>query len=236
MMCTTLGRPSQPQLAASFIADSPWARKLDKADIERVLASAKAQTFARRSAVVSAAAAAHHWVGIIDGLVVQSVTHADGHISFLSAVSNGAWFGEGTLLKRDPWGYDAMALRETRVALIPRATFEWLHQTSLPFNHFLQVLMNDRLRVFTALLLSSRHASTEGRVATALANFFSPAQYTRDRFVRISQSELAMLAGTTRQRANDALKKLHELGLVEPRRQGVDVLDVGGLRSIATAL
>jgi CRP/FNR family cyclic AMP-dependent transcriptional regulator len=225
---------AQSQSVASFIADSPWGRKLGRADLERVLASAKGRTFARGSAVVSAATLAHHWVGIIDGLVVQSVTHVDGYVSFLSAVSNGAWFGEGTLLKHRRWGYDAVALRETHVALIPLAIFEWLHQTNLSFNHFLQALMNDRLSVFTALLLSSRHATTEGRVATVLANFFSPAQGTRERFVRISQSELAMLAGTTRQRANDALKKLHELGVVEPHRQGVDVLDVDALKSIAT--
>ena len=35
----------------------------------------------------------------------------------------GAWFGEGSLLKNEPRKYDVVALRESRVALMPRATF-----------------------------------------------------------------------------------------------------------------
>lgn len=126
---------------------------------------------------------------MLSGLVVQSVTHADGHASFLSAVSDGTWFGEGTLIDRGDWRYDAIALQETRVALLPLATFEWLRETSLPFNHFLQSLMNARIATFTRLVLSTRHASTESRVATAIANLFGP----RSAFVRISQAELAVL-------------------------------------------
>ena len=229
------GNERQKQTLMSFISKSPWGTELCRSDLDRVVAASVERTFAKGSAVLSASDLAQHWVGVIQGLVAQSVTHVDGHVSFLSAVSDGAWFGEGTLVQRGHWGYDAVVLRDTHVALVPLKTFEWLRETSLPFNHFLQVLMNDRLRIFTSLLLSSRHSTTEGRVATALSNFFQPAQYTRERFVRISQSELAMLAGTSRQRANDALKRLHELGLVETRRQGVEVLDLDGLRAAATA-
>jgi CRP/FNR family cyclic AMP-dependent transcriptional regulator len=94
-------------------------------------------------------------------------------------------------------------------------------------------LLNARLSTFIGMLLSTRHSSTEGRVATALANLFDLELYQRSHFVGISQSELALLAGTSRQRANDALKRLHELGLVQPRRQGVEVTDLEGLRELA---
>jgi CRP-like cAMP-binding protein len=95
--------------------------------------------------------------------------------------------------------------------------------------------MNDRLSTFIGLLVSSRHATTEGRVATALVNLFNPALYARDSFVRISQSELAMLAGTSRQRTNDALRTLHEMGLVQARRNGIDVLDLERLWAVTSA-
>ncbi len=130
---------------------------------------------------------------MLSGLVVQSVTHADGHASFLSAISDGTWFDEGTLIDRGDWRYDAIALPETRVALLPLDTFEWLRETSLPFNHFFQSLMNARIAPFTRLVLSTRHASTESRVATAIANLFGPRDGPRSAFVRISQAELAVL-------------------------------------------
>jgi CRP/FNR family cyclic AMP-dependent transcriptional regulator len=221
------------ETAAAFVSSSPWGRKLERLDLERVLDSTKERIVPKRGAVVRASSVAQFWVGIISGLVVQSVTNSDGHASFLSAASDGAWFGEGTLMKRERWGYDVVALQETRVALIPLATFEWLRETNLPFNHFVQALQDARLSTFTGMLVSTRHSSTEGRVATALANLFNLRLYQRSDFIRISQSELAMLAGTSRQRANAALKRLHELGLVQPRRQGVEVIDLEGLRSLA---
>jgi hypothetical protein len=106
------------ETAAAFVSSSPWGRKLERLDLERVLDSTKERIVPKRGAVVRASSVAQFWVGIISGLVVQSVTNSDGHASFLSAASDGAWFGEGTLMKRERWGYDAVALQETRVALI----------------------------------------------------------------------------------------------------------------------
>ena len=217
----------------SLIGESCWGRTLSGSDLDRVLAVAKEKRVGRSGVVVHASSPARHWVGILSGLVVQSVTHADGHASFLSAVGDGAWFGEGTLINRGTWGYDAIALQESRVVLLPLATFEWLRETSLPFNHFIQSLMNARLGTFTRLLLSTRHASTDSRVAMAIANLFVTVDDSRPTFVRISQAELALLAGTSRQRANDALKRLNQRGLVQPRRLGLDVMDLDGLRAVA---
>jgi hypothetical protein len=53
-------------------------------------------------------------------------------------------------------GLHAIAIRRTRVALVPAATFHWLRETSLPFNHYIQVLLNDRLATFTSLAVNSR--------------------------------------------------------------------------------
>lgn len=225
--------PAAPALAA-FLRASAWGSRLEPDELARVLDVVEEAVIAKNAAVVRATEPARHWVGLVSGLVAQSVTQSDGHTTFLSAVGEGAWFGEGTLIKRGDWGYDAVALQETRVALLPLATFEWLRERSLPFNHVLQAIMNARLGTYIALALGSRHASTEVRVATAIANLFDSEFYERERFVRLSQSELALLAGTSRQRANDALRRLAELGVVQPRRQGLDVLDLAAVRRIAS--
>ena len=52
-------------------------------------------------------------------------------------VSNGGWFGEGSVLKGGHWRFDAVALRASTIALVPRATFEWLLGSSFAFNRFL---------------------------------------------------------------------------------------------------
>lgn len=207
--------------------------KLAAPDRDRVLDTIRDEIFVKGQTLVRATDLALYWVGIVRGMVVQSVTQPDGYMSFLSAVSDGAWFGEGTLIKHARWGYDAVALQETRAVLVPLDTFEWLRETSIPFNHFLQTLMNARLATYIGTILSSRHASTEARVATALTNLLNAGDPDDSLQLRLSQSELAMLAGTSRQRVNDSLKRLAALGLVKPLRNGVAILDADALRAIA---
>jgi hypothetical protein len=45
--------------------------------------------------------------------------------------------GEGTLLKNEPWPYDAVALRSSVVGYVPRRTFFALLERSVDFNRFL---------------------------------------------------------------------------------------------------
>ena len=67
----------------------------------------------------------------------------------------------------------------------------------------------------------------EGRVARCLAQLFNPRLYpsTRSR-LRISQSELGLLTGLSRQRVNQALRKLEALGLLRTSYGGVTVMSV----------
>jgi CRP/FNR family cyclic AMP-dependent transcriptional regulator len=80
------------------------------------------------------------WIGVIEGLVKMSVTTPDGRASSFTAVTAGGWFGEGSLLKKgEKWRYEGIALRNTRLACVPRKTFERLLETSLPFNRFVLI-------------------------------------------------------------------------------------------------
>ena len=69
---------------------------------------------------------ADYWLGVIEGLVKMSVSQADGRVSTFTGVTAGGWAGEGSLLKPGPWRYDAVAVRQTRLACVPRRTFERL--------------------------------------------------------------------------------------------------------------
>src|SRR5688572_18933158 len=80
---------------------------------------------------------ANLWIGVVDGLVkLSSLSEAGKSVTFAAAPFN-SWFGEGSVLKREARKYDVVALRESRVALMPEATFFWLLETSIPFNRFI---------------------------------------------------------------------------------------------------
>lgn len=75
-----------------------------------------------------------------------------GKAATLTGVPTGGWFGEGSLLKSEPRRYDAVALRDCRIALTPRATFTRLLDSSIAFNRFLLEQLNERLAQFIAML------------------------------------------------------------------------------------
>lgn len=218
----------------SVIDQSTWGRGLTPAERVLVVASATERSVEAGQAIVSVGDAATHWMGMIDGLAKMSVTAADGRITTLTGSSRGAWFGEGSLLRHEPFRYDVIALRNSRIALLPRATFEALRQGSLPFNHCLQHLMNARLGLFIGMLHSDRLLGTDARVAACLASLYnSDLSFDPGPRLDLTQTEIALLAGVSRQRVNQALQVLQARGLVCLGSRGMLIRDLDALRAYA---
>ena len=69
------------------------------------------------------------------------------------------------------------------------------------------------------------------RLARNLAAMFNPHLYPGiGPTLPISQEELAQLAGLSRQRANQALQRLEQAGLLRIEYGGITVTDLEGLR------
>lgn len=220
------------QTLETMLRESLWAKALTAGEMEHVLATA----FERRVGVgghaVRQGDAAEHWIGVIDGLAKMSVSQPDGRISTFTGVTAGGWFGEGSLLQLGRWRYDAVAVRETRLACVPRHVFERLVSGNFAFNRFLLAQLNARLSLFIGLVEFDRLLGPDARVARCLASLFDPALYPRtDSFLQLSQEEIGLLAAVSRQRANEALHELARRGLLRVEFGGVTVLDLAGLRS-----
>ena len=89
-------------------------------------------------------------------------------------VSKGGWLGEGSVLKDEPRAYEIVAFQERRIGFMPRSTFRWLYENSLPFNHFLIAQLNARLGRSSPLVEKRRMAETPAQVAFGLANLLNP--------------------------------------------------------------
>ncbi len=173
-----------------------------------------------------------HWIGVVEGLVKLSVVSAQGKSATLAGVPSGGWFGEGSLLRTETRRYDAVALRESRVAYMPRAMFQHLLDTNIGFNRFLLNQLNERLGQFIGMVEHERLLNPEGRVARCLASLFNTFLYpgVTERLT-ISQEEIGYLSGVSRQRVNQALHALELARLLRVEYGGVVVLDPQGLRT-----
>lgn len=178
--------------------------------------------------------AVDHWVGVAEGLLKLSTDSAEGKTATLTGIAAGGWFGEGSMLRTEPRRYDAVALRDSRVALMPRATFAWLLDSSISFNRFLLDQLNERLGQFIGMIEHERLLSPEARIARCVGMLFNahlqPGVQAR---MRLSQEEIGYLSGVSRQRANRALRVLAEAKLVRLEYGGITVLNVKGLSNYA---
>jgi CRP-like cAMP-binding protein len=207
-----------------------WARVLDDAQRARVAAELTHVDFPGGTVVCRRGDPVDAWVGVIDGLIKISNVSREGKAVTFAGVPTGGWFGEGSLLKDTARQYDVVALRDSRIAFMPRACFLWLLDTSIGFNRFLLRQLNERLAQFIATVEFDRLLDPEARVARCLAQLFDPHLYPgTDRRLQISQEEIGYLSGVSRQRVNQALQTLERAGLLSIVYGGVTVLDLRGL-------
>ena len=212
--------------------ESLWAKTLTPEELDRVLRESYEREVPAGGFVLRRGEPADVWHGVIEGLVKMSISLADGRLSTFTGVTTGGWSGEGSLLKPGPWRYDGVAVRQTRVACVPRQTFQRLLSTNLAFNHFLLSHITARLSLFIGLVEFNRLLGPDARVARCLASLFDPILYPRaSSFVRLSQDEIGLLSGVSRQRANRSLHALEGAGLLRIEHGGVEVLDLEGLRN-----
>jgi CRP-like cAMP-binding protein len=218
------------------LAGVPWLAALSpaeaavaKADI-RVLEADAGEYLCRIGRPVT------FWLGLIDGLLKMSSDSELGMPITFTGLPPGGWFGEGTVLKHEPYRYNIQALRKSVVAGITVPTFDWLVERSIGFNRFVMRQLNERLGQFIAAREIDRMSDPDMRVARSLASLFHPVLYPGvGDLLRITQQELGYLVGLSRQRVNQALHALQQARAIRVEYGGVRVLDLDALRRYAPA-
>ena len=229
----------QPQHSRPATTDElqriPWLQRMDGIELERVALDLRVVVVAPGELVCRIGRPVKSWFGVIDGLLKMSSDNisSDGRglpITF-TGVPSGGWFGEGTVLKNEPYRYNIQALRHSVVAGIPADTFAWLLDRSISFNRFVMMQLNERLGQFIGAREIDRLTHPDERVARNLAALFHPVLYPGvGELLRITQQELGYLVGLSRQRVNEALNALQAAGVIRVEYGGVRVLDLNRLR------
>lgn len=215
----------------AFLAGSPWTSELTAAQVERVERDAFLRRYQAGATVCARGSPALHWLGVAEGMLKVATVAFDGRSTTFAGVPSGAWFGEGAVLKGEPRPYAVVAIRNSSVVFVPRATFQWLIDESRAFSRWVINQLNARLGHYVALVESIRLQDPSARLAYCLSEFFNPQLYPRtDSQLAISQEELGRLVGLSRQNTNRALHELEEAQLLQVRYGSVNVLDLDGLR------
>ena len=223
-------------LQGAELAAIPWITPLLPDERARVTSDLKVVQVAAGELLCRIGRPASYWFGVIDGLLKMSNDSSVGMPITFTGMAPGGWFGEGTVIKREPYRYNIQALRKSVVAGLGVETFHWLLDRSIPFNRFIAQQLNERLGQFIGAREIDRMSNPDGRVARSLAALFHPVLYPSSSGVlRITQQELGYLVGLSRQRVNEALRALQAEALIRVEYGGLRVLDLERLRGFGVA-
>jgi len=209
-----------------------WSRQLNEWETDIARAGIVEKSFRANEFIFMRGDRFDYWTGVVSGLARMSIVSRGGKATTFTGMMAGAWFGEGSILKNEARRYDVVALRDTRLAMMDRATFIWLFENSVAFNRSLVGQLNERLGQFIGLLEHGRTLDATARLARSIASLFNPILYPDlTRHLEITQEEIGALTGISRQNANQCLKKLEKEGLLRLEYGGLTIVELERLRS-----
>lgn len=215
-----------------LVRSAVWAGELKQDELERALRGMIERHYRKGNYICHRGDRLDYWTGVVTGLVKISTVSRDGKAMTFAGAADGGWFGEGSVLKDEARKYDLVAIRDTRLAMMSRATFMWLYENSTGFNRFLVRQLNERMGQFIATIEYDRILEPKARVARNLSWFFNRVLYPAGGDeVEISQEELGLLVGVSRQVVNRCLQELEEEGLVRITQGRIRPLDIDRLTS-----
>lgn len=215
-----------------FVRNAIWAGELTADELERARKGVTEKHFQKGGYICHRGDRLDFWTGVISGLVKISAISASGKAMTFAGAGAGGWFGEGSVLKDEPRRYDLVAIADTRLAMMGRATFMWLYENSTGFNRFLVRQLNERMGQFIATIEYDRILSPKARVARNLSWFFNPVLYpVGKQEIEIGQEELGLLAGLSRPVVSKSLQALEAEGLLRVEHSRIVVFDVDALGS-----
>jgi CRP/FNR family transcriptional regulator, cyclic AMP receptor protein len=217
-------------LSADELAAIPWLQTVEPELNMRARASLRAAELLSGDAVCHIGQPVRYWLGVVKGLLKMSNTDRNGATVTFAGLPTGGWFGEGTVLKREPYRYSVHALRRSVIAGLPVDMFFELLNGSIGFNRFVMLQLNERLSQFMGSLESDRLNTPEAKMAHCLAQLFNRVLYPGvDDKMRITQQELGYIVGLSRQRVNEALTNLERERLIAVEYGGLRVIDLASL-------
>ncbi len=204
-----------------------WSAELTEEELDRTRRGISEKSFAKGAYICHKGDKLDSWTGVISGLVRLGTVSQKGKAITLAGMRAGIWFGEGSVLKNEPRQYDLVALREVRLAMMNLNTFFWLFENSAGFNRFLVKQFNERIGQFIALVEFDRTLGATARVARNIAWLCNPVLAPKaGNHLDITQEEIGLISGISRQAANQALQVLEKRKLVRVEHGGITALDV----------
>jgi CRP/FNR family transcriptional regulator, cyclic AMP receptor protein len=172
---------------------------------------------------------------IKSGAVLLTREHQDGRMVAIAECRAGAMFGELAMFRGETRSATAEAIEPTSAVALLAQDVQRLIRHNPDIALKLLAAISDRVSLTNERLLQQSFQTVSGRVASALLTQVSGRQAggtsEGDVLIRATQTEIANLAGTSRESASRFLATLEREGIVTLGRGKVTVHEPGRLRN-----
>jgi len=172
---------------------------------------------------------------IVSGSVRMSVLRYDGREALHSVLEPGDCFGICSMLDGAPRHHTTRADGDVELQALRRDACERLRSQHAIFGDSLILHMSRHMRLLSDYFVSSTVDELSCRVALRLLKAQKPSPIRGNKIrltVSLSQSEIALMVGASRQAVNKVLQKFQDDGIISIEYGSVQVLDVNRLRSV----
>ena len=173
---------------------------------------------------------------IVRGLIKLFKTSVDGKEQVLRHMSVGDTFNEVPVFDGSPNPVSAAAVEPSDVIVLSRETMLGILREYPDVAEAVVQVFASRLRHLVALVEDLSFRQVTARVARIVMQSVSPHEGVGAGVggrVRITQREIAEMAGTSREVAARALKALEEAGAIDVRRGDIQIIDDARLSALA---
>jgi CRP/FNR family cyclic AMP-dependent transcriptional regulator len=212
----------------------PLFSKLSRGDLEQISRVAVARNYPRGVRVFHEGDRSDVCYIVRAGDLRVTREHPDGRAIALATLGPGDIFGELAMLDGEARSASVETLSECELLALPAGDVRRMLQSSSEITVKLVVALTRRLREANERIARQSFQTVPSRVAGVLSQLIAeetPLEGRNGITIRMTQADLAQLAGTSRESVSRFLAVLERAGVVEVGRGRVTVLEPRRLRA-----
>ncbi len=206
---------------------------LDERSRRELVSHAQPRRFATGAAIFHAGEPGQSMMAVLAGTVRISLPGAKGKEIILADLPAGELFGEIAMIDGKGRSADARALTECELLVLERRDVVSFLERYPAAGLKVMEMLCARIRRSDERMSDIALSDLPARLAKALLNY--PAQGPAPAKIPLTQSELADMAGGTREYVNRCLQDWQSRGILEVKRRGIVILSPQALRALAFA-
>lgn len=173
---------------------------------------------------------------IVSGEIRMFVLDEDGQEALIYIYGQGDVVADSAAIDRDPYPATIATRGETRLKVWSVDDIMELRAEYPELDASLALQMSQRLRAMLVLIQELVTLSVPARVASRIASLAQlQGKLSTDTALSISQADLSLMVGATRQSINLVLNELKTRDLIDTRYGRIHVKDLAGLHRYAAA-